>query len=85
MLKRNRSACFRYLQANGKNAVLHVEGEEDALVHLLADGLELGTLSLKSGTGSAEIRLPDKEWELVLKNGKAKTIYLRKLWLEDLN
>ena len=81
MLKRNRSACFRYLQANGKNAVLHVEGEEDALVH----GLELGTLSLKSGTGSAEIRLPDKEWELVLKNGNAKTIYLRKLWLEDLN
>ena len=85
VLKRNSSACFRYLQANGKNAVLHVEGEEDALVHLLADGLELGTLNLKRGTGSAEIRLPDKEWELVLKNGKEKTIFLRKLWLEDLN
>lgn len=85
VLKRNGSACFRYLQGSDKNAILHVEGDEDALVHLLYDGLELGTVKLKSGTGIAEIRLPGEEWELTLKNENEKTIFLRNLWLEDLN
>ena len=82
VLKGDSAACFRYLQGNTQPIVLHVVGDSDAALQILADGVAVGTLTLRGTDGATMISSPEHDWELTLAVGKTNGSVISRIWIE---